>query len=215
MQLKDAIGNDRMSINDTGEVGIGTNSPTALLEVASTTPYAFGTILKNEASEGHGLLVQGGGTAANRYIMQLKDGQGENQLTINGEGKVAIGSTDFSGSHKLRVEGSMSSREVKVQASGWYDFVFDNDYQLPTLEEVEQHIQEKGHLADIPSETEVLENGINLGEMNGKLLQKIEELTLYMIQQNKESQEQKKRLEEQSALINELQTEINKLKKTK
>ncbi len=63
--------------------------------------------------------------------------------------------------------------------TGRSDFVFENDYELRTLEEVEQHINEKGRLPEIPSETEVTENGINLGEMNAKLLQKIEELTLY------------------------------------
>ncbi|MNG14892.1 hypothetical protein D3C84_986840 [compost metagenome] len=57
---------------------------------------------------------------------------------------------------------------------------------MPTLQEVEKHINEKGHLENIPSEEEVLENGINLGEMNAKLLQKIEELTLYTIEQNKQ-----------------------------
>ena len=97
---------------------------------------------------------------------------------------LAIGTTT-SGSHKLAVEGSIGAREVKVEASGWSDFVFEPGYSLPTLEEVEQHIAEKGHLPEIPSEAEVTENGINLGEMNAKLLQKIEELTLYLIEQNK------------------------------
>ncbi|MNQ47936.1 hypothetical protein D3C85_617950 [compost metagenome] len=68
---------------------------------------------------------------------------------------------------------------------GWPDFVFKKEYDLPTLEEVEKHITEKGHLENIPSEDEVLKNGINLGDMNAKLLQKMEEMTLYMIEQNK------------------------------
>jgi hypothetical protein len=63
----------------------------------------------------------------------------------------------------------------------WSDFVFKKDYNLPTLAEVEKHIREKGNLENIPGEKEVLENGISLGEMNAKLLQKIEELTLYSI----------------------------------
>ncbi|MNR54620.1 hypothetical protein D3C85_1748410 [compost metagenome] len=63
---------------------------------------------------------------------------------------------------------------------------------MPTLEEVEKQINEKGHLENIPSEKEVVENGLNLGEMNAKLLQKIEELTLYNIQQSKEIQVLKK-----------------------
>jgi len=62
---------------------------------------------------------------------------------------------------------------------------------LPTLEEVEKHIIEKGHLKGIPSAGDVAQNGIELGEMNKLLLQKIEELTLYLIEQNKETQKLK------------------------
>jgi heterodisulfide reductase subunit C len=71
--------------------------------------------------------------------------------------------------------------------TGWSDYVFKKDYNLPTLEQVEKHIAEKGHLENIPNEVEVLKNGINLGEMNSKLLQKIEEITLYIIRQEKKN----------------------------
>jgi len=85
----------------------------------------------------------------------------------------------------LAVNGTVHSKEVKVDVTGWPDYVFKKEYNLPTLQEVEKHIIEKGHLENIPSEEEVLKNGISLGEMNSKLLQKIEELTLYMIEVNK------------------------------
>jgi hypothetical protein len=107
-------------------------------------------------------------------------------------GNVAIG-TSSTGNHKLAVEGSIGAREVKVEASGWSDFVFYEDYQLPTLNEVENHIKEKGHLKDIPSAEKVKQEGFFLGEMNAKLLQKIEELTLYTIQQQKELEQEKKK----------------------
>lgn len=87
--------------------------------------------------------------------------------------------------NKLDVNGTVHAREVKVDVTGWPDYVFKNNYNLPTLEEVEKHITEKGHLENIPSEEEAIKNGISLGEMNAKLLQKIEELTLYMIDVNK------------------------------
>ena len=73
----------------------------------------------------------------------------------------------------------------KIEASGWSDFVFDKNYDLPKLSDVEKHINDKQHLPGIPSEKEVLENGISVGEMQAKLLQKIEELTLYVIEQDK------------------------------
>lgn len=100
-------------------------------------------------------------------------------------GNLGIGTTDTKG-FKLGVKGKIAAEEVKVAIySNWADFVFENDYDLPTLIEVEQHIIEKGHLKDIPSAKEVKENGIFLGEMDSKLLQKIEELTLYAIDQEK------------------------------
>ncbi|MFH6966173.1 hypothetical protein [Flavobacterium sp. FlaQc-28] len=98
-------------------------------------------------------------------------------------GNVGIGVK--SPTNKLDVNGAIHSKEVKVDMNGWSDFVFKKEYNLPTLEQVEKHITEKGHLENIPSEKEVLKDGINLGEMNAKLLQKIEEMTLYMIEMNK------------------------------
>ena len=76
----------------------------------------------------------------------------------------------------LAVNGDIHTQEVRVDMNGWSDFVFNNDYSLPTLDEVETHIKANGHLKDIPSEAEVKANGINLGEMDARLLQKIEEL---------------------------------------
>jgi len=76
---------------------------------------------------------------------------------------------------------------VKSQ-SNWSDFVFKKDYELPSLEEVSSFIREKGHLPDVPSAESVEKNGIHLGNMDATLLQKIEELTLYAIEQNERSE---------------------------
>lgn len=86
---------------------------------------------------------------------------------------------------KLDVNGTIRSKEVKIEATGWADFVFDRDYKLPSLSQVESHINENKTLPGIPSEEQVKENGIDLGAMQIKLLQKIEELTLYVIDQDK------------------------------
>jgi hypothetical protein len=84
----------------------------------------------------------------------------------------------------LEVKGTVKAKSLITSTIGWWpDFVFSKDYRLPTLNEVKRHIQENKHLPGIPTETEVKENGIEVGEIQAKLLQKIEELTLYMIQQ--------------------------------
>ena len=113
-------------------------------------------------------------------------------LAVNGS--VGIGTIN-PGTWKLAVNGNIRAKEIKVE-TGWSDFVFEGGYDLPTLEEVEQHIKEKGHLKDIPSAKEVKENGVFLGEMDSKLLQKIEELTLYVIELNKKIEKQQQEIEQ-------------------
>ena len=134
-------------------------------------------------------------------------------MTILSNGNVGIGTAN-TGSHKLAIEGSIGAREIKVEANEWSDFVFEKEYHLPSLKEVENYIKEKGHLKNIPSAEEVEENGIFLGEMNAKLLQKIEELTLYTISQEKKIQKVEKQ-NESLKFINlklvELQKRLEKL----
>ncbi|WP_411032086.1 hypothetical protein [Spongiimicrobium sp. 3-5] len=102
-------------------------------------------------------------------------------------GNVGIG-TAAQNAYRLAVDGKIHTKEVKVDLTGWADYVFKTDYDLPTLREVEAHIEEKGHLINIPSAGEVEANGIQLGEMNRLLLEKIEELTLYILEQERRIQ---------------------------
>lgn len=113
-----------------------------------------------------------------------------------------------------RFDGKIKAKEVEVKANVWADYVFTKEYQLRSLEEVEKYITEKGHLPNIPSAQEVIENGINIAEMSAKLLEKIEELTLYSIQQNKQIkqlQDANETLKLQSEKIKKLENQIQKL----
>ncbi|GGD07566.1 galactose-binding domain-containing protein [Hyunsoonleella pacifica] len=135
----------------------------------------------------------------------------ENDVHIINNGKLAIG-VEFSAipsDYQLAVAGKIISEEVKVKLqSVWPDYVFDETYKLPTLKELQDYINQQGHLPNIPSAKEVEENGVLIGQMNAKLLEKIEELTLYIIQQEKKLKQQEahnqsleKRLQQLEALV--------------
>lgn len=87
---------------------------------------------------------------------------------------------------KLAVNGNIRAKEIRIENGNWPDFVFSKSYKLPTLLDTEEYIKINGHLPDVPSAKEVTANGIDLGNMNAILLKKIEELTLYLIEQNKQ-----------------------------
>lgn len=194
----------RMTFQSNGNVGIGTTSPKQKLTIvgnqsaidqgAPMNGQNSTAILRLQSSAGGAGEVMDFGMNIKSYgWIQPQDFNDPNafyNLILNAKGGfVGIGTTNPDA--KLAVNGTIHSKEVKVDLTGWPDFVFKKEYTLPTLGEVEKHIAEKGHLKNIPSEEEVLKNGINLGEMNSKLLQKIEELTLYMIEMKKENIEVK------------------------
>jgi len=114
-------------------------------------------------------------------------------------GNVGIGTplTSNPNGYKLAVNGKIGAKDVHVETSSttWPDYVFARDYRLPSLAEVEKFIQENNHLANVPSASEIEKNGHSLGEMDKVLLKKIEELTLYVIQQQKEIELLKKKVE--------------------
>jgi hypothetical protein len=118
-------------------------------------------------------------------------------MYINDQGNTALGTKDINNSFRLSVNGKIRAKEIVVE-TGWADFVFDADYQLRSLADVEDFISREGHLPEIPSAKEVAENGVKVGEMESKLLMKVEELTLYMIELKKENEIMKTQLEELS-----------------
>jgi len=161
-------------------------------------------ILSNQDGLGR-TIVGTGGQSRSMYFEHNGDVIiPNNSLTVYGSsnssfaGNVGIGTT--TPTEKLAVNGKIRAKEINVE-TGWSDFVFEPHYKLLSLKETEDYIKKNQHLPEIPSAKEVEENGINLGEMNAKLLQKIEELTLHLINQDK-------MLERQQIEINELRSKL-------
>jgi len=122
------------------------------------------------------------------------------KMIIRANGSVGIGTENFDENvFKLAVKGSILAKEIKVSVALLPDYVFDSSYYLRSINDVEDYIKENKHLPEVPSQAEASKNGINVSEMNSILLKKIEELTLYVIEQNKK--------------IENLQNEVNNLKK--
>ena len=190
--LWDLNGND--AFYSTGNVGIGTNTPGYALDVA-------GTINATD------ILINGAALPSSPWVVAGND-------VSYTTGNVGIGTTDTQG-YLLAVAGNMIAEGLKVELqTNWPDFVFESNFDLPSLKSVEQHIFNFGHLPNIPSAKEVGENGIDVGQMNAKLLQKIEELTLYTIQQQKELDSLKvlnAELTKQNMLIQQLAKRLEKL----
>lgn len=114
-------------------------------------------------------------------------------LFVSGtNGNVGIGTVTPKA--KLAVYGDIFATKVKVTQTGWPDYVFGKDYHLPEISALEQYISTHQHLPEIPSATEIAKDGLDLGDMNKRLLQKVEELSLYIIQLDKKNKELESRL---------------------
>lgn len=114
-----------------------------------------------------------------------KDNQYYIHMVVGADGKVGIGAENL-GAERLAVNGSIRAKEIRVDNGTWADFVFDEKYKLTSLYNLEKYIKANRHLPEIPTAAQVQQNGIVLGEMNKLLLQKIEELTLHLINQQKQ-----------------------------
>lgn len=223
-----AFGQNTYPWPSVGNIGIGTQSPMTPLEVRVDQSGATRVAVRNLAAGGatadYQLVTQSPFSyvisalhenSGNPYY-QFSMGSGVNSanfdapeinfrspsavtlMKITNTGSVGIGTT-APGSYKLAVEGKIGAREVHVTMQAWADYVFDKSYTLMKLQEVEAYIKAHKHLPNIPSAAEVQEKGIDLGVMNAKLLEKIEELTLYVIELKKENDLIKEKVEKLEA----------------
>ncbi len=180
IKLKSQLGT--VFISESGNVGVNTENPLSTLDVAGSIS-ASGNIIS---------------AGSNGWIFHSPD-DGRKSLHITSIGTNGI--PDWSkqtvfNEGNVAVLGKLEAKEIKVTLTPTADFVFAEDYDLPKLEDLEKHIKDKKHLPEIASAEQMEKEGVNVGEFQIKLLQKIEELTLYTIEQNKR--------------IKELESKINK-----
>ncbi|QHI35903.1 hypothetical protein IMCC3317_12510 [Kordia antarctica] len=191
------------------KVGIATDDPQARLDIRlgdkqeiriqSEVPNTFGGISFKHSDGSENWRIRAFSNFAGGYDNILSIVSSKNDNLWIAAGKTLIGDWfDFDpctdcDEYKLFVKKGIRTEKVKVElAAGiWADYVFKSDYNLKPLEEVEAFINTNGHLPNVPSATEIEKEGLNLGEMDAKLLEKIEELTLYVIQLKKEVNELK------------------------
>jgi hypothetical protein len=191
-----------------GNVGIGTSAPETRLHVEGLTTLHFDDwgndtlVFRGQKNTTYqwgeyairtayvGLIFRN--TQTGNTLLQLGGGGGAsaNSYLNPSGGNVGIGTTTPQST--LAVNGRITTKEIVVTSSGWPDYVFKPGYHLRPLNQVAAYIKEHHHLPEIPSEAEVKEKGVDLGEMQAKLLAKVEELTLHMI----EADERNDRLEQ-------------------
>jgi hypothetical protein len=190
-------GNLSLCQNDDGRVGIGSSLPAAKLHITDGDDVSLAgggelvlgmTNTANIAMDGNEIQARNNGAASPLFIQA---GGGDVLLAPFENGQIGIGITSSanmpSDDYLLAVDGKIISEEVRVEVSGaWPDYVFKNDYALTPLEVLESQIKEKGHLPGIPSASEVEANGFELGDMQKRMMEKVEELTLYIIELKKE-----------------------------
>lgn len=226
-----------LQLLNNGNVGVGTIDPQARFEVAKENIGNQNLVLAKfssyGASGGSNMISIGYHSTAN---LEVNSGYTSGGFRYGDYGDFNIENESLSTTHgainfvtnkKIQMaimpngnallNGKLETKEIKVTLTPTADFVFDEKYDLPKLEDVEKHIKEKKHLPEIASARIMEKEGVNIGEFQIKLLQKIEELTLYSIEQNKkinQLQKENETLKSQSEKINKLEEQVQKLLST-
>ncbi len=200
------VGNSS-GFNSTGKVGIGNVTvPESKLHIKSDSNEDAGIILE-PTSETHTAFLQ---IYDEKHKIMVNKEKGmsfmskgdkisfdASAITMNAKLSINTSSRFADGyEYALAVSGGILTTEVLVkEVTEWYDYVFDDNYKMKSISELERYIDENGHLPDMPSESEVLNKGYGLVEMDGLLLKKIEELTIYTIELHKIIENQQKIIE--------------------
>jgi Bacterial Ig domain len=202
---------ERLTISPIGYVGIGTITPTAQLHITGTVRMAG---LTNDSTKTRVLVSDTSGNLFYRNASSISGPwQYSNGTVYDSLDNIAVGTSNPQG-YKLAVNGTAIFTKVKVKTAGtWPDYVFGNGYTPPDLRSLETYLRTYHHLPGIISEADVQRDGIDVGDQQAAILKKVEELTLYLIEQNKNLTEQNHQLQDQNNKLQDLQRQIDELKK--
>ena len=181
----------------TSNVGIGTNNPTSRLQV-TTNDVGDGITLTHLNPRAKTWKLTSGVENYDHHQFSIKNQNGTYFVIDGNNGNTGIGT--ITPAYKLDVCGTIRAKEVKVELFSGCDFVFKKDYKLMNLSDLEEYVTTNQHLPEIASEKEMIDNGLNMKEFQMKLLQKIEELTLYVIEQNKQIKKQNQEIKKLKAI---------------
>jgi|GEM_PF-424048 len=200
-----------MRIMSDGKLGLGISTPSAQLHTSGTVRFAG---LSNDNTQARVIVSDASGnlsyrdastiggsgsiSGTNNYLAKYSGATAiGNSIVYDNGTSVGIGTTNITEpGFKLYVESGIRTRKVKVDLATWADYVFEPDYHLPGLQEVENFIRKNKHLPDMPSANTVRMEGLDLGNNQALLLQKIEELTLYLIEQEKALKQKQEKIDE-------------------
>lgn len=188
------LGSESSAYYTAGKVGIGTSSPERALHINSGNQNNAAWFVSTDANvnflmkDSNSVVGAAIGASGDKLVMKTN---AADRITILSDGKVGINTG--APTYELAVNGTIRCKELIVDTN-WSDFVFEEDYKLPRLDEIEEYILLNKHLPGIPTEAEVKERGVSVGDISSKLLQKIEELTLYVIDIKKENEALKAKL---------------------
>ncbi len=188
-----------------GNVGFGTTNPSYKIDVNGGNFYVKGTNRDWGGARGLGTHIGTG----DFDIYSGNPGSGTHRLRVSNAGNVGIGTT--TPSQKLSVAGTINSEEIIVEENVGADFVFEASYELLNLQDIEAFIEQNQHLPGIAPASQMIEEGVKVGELQMQLLQKIEELTLYTIEQEKKIEAHKNENESLMMLIKDLSQRIKHL----
>jgi hypothetical protein len=201
---------ERMSILPTGNIGVGTITPTAQFHTTGSVRLAGVT---SDSTKTRVLVSDTSGNLFYRSATSLTGRwQYAGGVVFDSADAIAIGTSNPQG-YKLAVNGTAIFTKVKVKTAGtWPDYVFKKGYRLPDLQELEAYLAKYRHLPGIASEADVQKDGIDVGDEQTALLKKVEDLTLYLIDENKALKQQNGQLSEQKTRLDKQQQEIEELK---